>query len=69
MNKDSSLAARAIDYPLGGNFATCQRCQGEGDEIDCCDDMCHGIGHCIHGDYKVCPECHGTGEVEDYDDD
>jgi RecJ-like exonuclease len=51
-------------------MATCERCGGEGVIITCCDDICNGIGHCIHGDgEEVCPDCHGEGDdLEDYDD-
>lgn len=48
----------------------CPVCMGEGIIITCCDDMCNGIGHCIHGDgEEICPECYGEGEVDDFDDD
>lgn len=51
-------------------MATCERCGGEGIIITCCDDICNGIGHCIHGDgEETCPDCHGEGDdLEDYDD-
>lgn len=42
--------------------STCWACGGEGIEITCCDDICHGIGYCMHGDgQRMCPECHGEG--------
>ena len=41
----------------------CDECGGSGQIIECCDDMCHGQGDCIHGDVRMCPVCHGTGEV------
>ncbi len=51
-------------------MATCLRCDGEGIIITCCDDLCVGIGHCIHGDgEEVCPECNGEGEIDDWIDD
>jgi hypothetical protein len=41
---------------------TCWACGGEGFEIICCDDLCHGVGYCIHGDgERTCRECHGEG--------
>lgn len=41
---------------------TCWRCGGEGIEVFCVDDLCHGAGFCIHGDGDgPCRECHGDG--------
>ena len=42
---------------------TCPTCHGEGWIVDCCDDMCHGLGECMHGDNAPCPECGGEGEI------
>ena len=43
----------------------CQRCDGEGEIMVCIDDICRGIGECIHGDgYATCPNCKGSGEYE-----
>ena len=51
-------------------MATCERCGGEGIIITCCDDMCNGIGHCIHGDgEEVCPDCYGEGTIDEDDRD
>jgi len=51
-------------------MVTCMTCYGEGIIITCCDDMCFGLGHCIHGDgEEICPECYGEGEVDDELDD
>lgn len=47
-----------------GELVTCWRCGGEGMEITCCDDICHGVGYCIHGDgQRFCPTCHGEGAI------
>lgn len=41
----------------------CYDCE-DGEECDCCDDICQGLGYCIHGDGMItCRECHGTGIV------
>ena len=51
---------------------TCQRCLGTGEVIACVDDMCRGMGECIHGSYAVCPDCRGSGgegEEDDWGDD
>lgn len=33
----------------------CQICDGSGWILDCCDDMCRGVGYCIHGDgMRIC---------------
>jgi len=38
----------------------CGRCHGEGFLLVCVDDMCHGLGYCMHGDGEiVCPSCKG----------
>jgi hypothetical protein len=40
--------------------AGCWLCNGEGFVVTCFDDICNGLGYCIHGDgEEVCPECHG----------
>ena len=40
----------------------CHTCGGEGFILVCIDDLCHGVGYCIHGDGEdVCPDCHGDG--------
>lgn len=40
----------------------CWKCGGEGFEIICVDDLCHGAGHCMHGDGEaMCPLCKGDG--------
>jgi len=39
---------------------TCNRCGGTGEIVVCPDDMCHGLGYCIHGDgMLICHECNG----------
>lgn len=40
----------------------CQECDGAGEIMDCCDDMCIGSGSCIHGSMRICPACRGSGE-------
>ena len=43
----------------------CPRCNGEGEIMVCIDDICHGLGECIHGyGYATCPTCNGSGEYE-----
>jgi hypothetical protein len=38
----------------------CYRCDGSGTILVCCDDMCQGMGECIHGDGEIrCPKCGG----------
>lgn len=45
-----------------GESITCWGCGGEGTEINCCDDLCHGQGWCMHGDgERACPQCGGEG--------
>lgn len=44
---------------------TCHRCEGSGEIVVCCDDLCHGAGQCMHGDgMALCPVCGGEGEIE-----
>ena len=41
--------------------AYCLRCDNRGFILVCVDDMCHGLGHCMHGDGEiVCPDCKGA---------
>ena len=43
---------------------TCPDCDGDGFVVTCCDDMCRGVGECMHGDGEsVCETCHGDGEI------
>ena len=44
-----------------GDLITCWGCGGEGNEIMCCDDLCHGQGWCMHGDNRACRQCGGEG--------
>lgn len=45
-----------------GESLGCWACGGEGIEVICCDDICHGLGYCMHGDGdRPCPECGGEG--------
>ena len=38
----------------------CHRCDSTGMILVCPDDMCRGLGYCIHGDGEiVCPVCKG----------
>ena len=49
----------------------CPDCDGQGFHLVCCDDICHGLGYCIHGDgEEPCARCGGQGwlpEPEDAD--
>ncbi len=49
-------------------FPICNRCAGseiEGMVLTCLDDICRGLGHCIHGDgWDVCPDCKGKGWID-----
>lgn len=40
---------------------TCGLCNGEGEVVDCCDDICVGTGECMHEGNIVCPDCGGDG--------
>jgi hypothetical protein len=35
----------------------CDECGGSGWLMECCDDICHGLGYCIHGDGDVICHC------------
>jgi len=38
----------------------CYTCGNEGVVIVCCDDICRGLGYCIHGDGEEgCSDCGG----------
>ena len=53
------------DYELDDDYdETCLECDGEGQVLVCIDDICHGLGYCMHGDgMAVCRACSGTGHV------
>lgn len=43
----------ADDFDLDGGY--CDECGGEGWIVTCVDDICHGLGYCIHGDgMQIC---------------
>lgn len=48
-----------FDYDTDDESDYCLTCDNEGYIVDCCDDICHGQGYCIHGDNITCPDCHG----------
>lgn len=42
----------------------CIRCDGTGTIVSCMDDICHGLGYCIHGGGEsICPDCKGKGWI------
>lgn len=52
------------DLAYNEELVPCPRCHGEGWLLVCPDDMCHGLGECMHGDGEVvCPDCKGNGEL------
>lgn len=38
----------------------CPKCDGTGFYVWCVDDMCRGVGECMHG-HDICPQCRGMG--------
>lgn len=56
------------DFDYYGDEPYCQTCNEYGQELVCCDDMCHGIGACMHNDlscdgYITCRECGGESKL------
>ena len=52
------------DRPTHEEDFYCYTCDNQGFILNCCDDMCHGLGYCIHGDGEdVCPECEGRSAI------
>lgn len=50
---------RELDYD---SETECWRCDGSGELMVCCDDICVGAGECMHGDGDIiCPSCGGSG--------
>ena len=46
------------------DFELCPDCVGEGFVLTCCDDICHGLGYCIHSDGEaICTTCWGEGYI------
>ena len=58
------------DYPAYVHKG-CLTCSGEGLIVICVDDICHGIGECIHGESGManCRDCKGTGDAPEEDED
>lgn len=53
------------DYLDDDDYDGCYLCGGSGFLVTCCDDMCHGSGHCMHGDgMEDCPACNKDGQRE-----
>lgn len=54
-----------IKTPDDFEDTVCNQCDGSGEIMVCCDDICHGQGFCMHGDGEaVCPACKGSGEAQ-----
>lgn len=43
-------------------FVDCMRCGGNGQHVECYDDLCHAQGECMHGD-NTCNLCEGHGRI------
>lgn len=50
------------DYYPDDDEGYCDKCNGEGWILTCCDDICHGQGYCIHGDGMEMCDCNSTCE-------
>ena len=48
------------------DWIPCPRCGGDGQYVECYDDLCHAQGRCMHGD-NLCALCQGVGEITDAD--
>lgn len=45
------------------------RCDGSGWYVICIDDVCRGVGECIHGDGMAACPCEGLGASDSDEDD
>jgi len=51
-------------YDQDEPYPDCQRCSNTGFILVCPDDMCRGLGECIHGDGEIlCPDCKGESAL------
>jgi len=58
--KDIEEQLDDIDERYDDGDFYCTRCDNSGFILICPDDMCRGLGECIHGDGEVvCPDCKG----------
>lgn len=63
-NPLSSASADYTEPEHDEELESCETCGGSGEILVCCDDICHGLGECIHGDgMAMCPDCKGSGEI------
>lgn len=63
-DRETAALDRPEKIPGGtGRFIDCPNCGGDGEIVDCWDDICLARGRCMHGDNKICRECHGDGRV------
>jgi len=58
----------AFDYEHYGDddlvAEGCYNCGGRHWLVTCIDDMCHGLGECVHGDDPTpCPVCNPNGDI------
>jgi hypothetical protein len=50
------------DYYPDDDDGYCDECGGEGWILTCIDDICHGVGYCIHGDGMEMCSCNTGAE-------
>jgi hypothetical protein len=50
------------DYYPDDDEGYCDACDGDGWILTCCDDICHGLGYCMHGDGMEMCECNDSCE-------
>lgn len=56
------LHLRERGWWYGDIWQPCIRCGGDGQRIECYDDLCHAQGRCMHGN-NSCNLCAGVGRI------
>lgn len=64
---DQTTAEILYESELAALRAMC-RCDGSGLYVVCIDDICRGLGECIHGDGMATCPCGGDATADDYYD-
>ncbi|AFZ73080.1 hypothetical protein [Natronobacterium gregoryi] len=58
-----SCDGRGLEQQSQPEGVYCPRCSGQGEFIDCHEEICHWKGQCFHDGTTECEFCDGSGRV------